>query len=93
VCNSGQTGYAPSSTCSSAALCDPDAGRCDVCTPNAWSCVGVALHHCSPDGLTDNVVQTCASADLCDLTTDSCDAPPDAGPPPPPPPTDGGTSP
>jgi hypothetical protein len=44
-CNAGQTGFAPTATCSSSALCDSTAGRCDDAgAPDA------ACDSCAPPG-------------------------------------------
>jgi hypothetical protein len=76
ACNAGETGYAPVSTCASSALCDPVAGRCDVCAAGAGQCNGTVLQACnaSQSGWTD--VVDCADAGTCSPASDQCVPPP-----------------
>jgi hypothetical protein len=75
VCNTGRTGFLTVQACASAQLCDATNAQCDVCVAGAFSCQGADLHQCAPDGQSDPVVATCATAALCPPSGPACTPP------------------
>jgi hypothetical protein len=61
---------ASGAACPTGTICDPKgSGQCDVCVENANFCVGTGLRHCAADGQSSSLLDTCATADLCGLST------------------------
>jgi hypothetical protein len=54
--------------CATGTTCDPrDEGRCDPCAPGSFFCVDATLKQCSGDGRSSDIIDQCASPDLCAL--------------------------
>ncbi len=66
-CNTRAAGWAAVEDCETEALCDAEAGRCDVrrCDVADTGCAGAALTFCDPAGDQPLVHETCASDALC----------------------------
>jgi len=84
LCGADGQSFGAKTTCTSAALCNAEAGACttEACLPNSKICAGDTLRVCSPDqkgfvdekacgpGLCDAVAKEC---DVCQPSTKSCD--------------------
>ena len=70
-CNTGRTGWDTVTTCAAGQVCDAMGKRCDVCTPNTYTCNSMQqLLKCSSDGQLNPVVDNCPSANQCYTSTD-----------------------
>ena len=76
-CPPSQIGWEVVDTCDTAALCDAEAGMCQVgcgpgVSPGSYRCEGAELQLCSLDGTHFETVKTCATAHQCNATRQDC---------------------
>ncbi len=70
ACNAGV--WTTLQTCARPALCQPDAGVCDVCAENERRCDGSVLGVCNPEHTGFTTLDTCSGTLYCDVTADHC---------------------
>jgi hypothetical protein len=84
-CAEGRDRWDPIELCETPELCaasvaqvaaGQEPGRCQApaCEPNSFSCDGAKLRRCAFDRTTWEAIETCDSADLCNVTKSDCAA-------------------
>jgi hypothetical protein len=83
-CSAGRDGFEAVELCETSELCDVghanglvqagEAPAClrPICAPNAWSCDGATLRHCSYDRKSWTQIALCDSAELCSAAKGAC---------------------
>ncbi len=70
-CALGRDGWELIAACGPDESCDQAGEQCDVCQAGAFACEGEELLRCAADGSTESVVEICASAADCIVSSDA----------------------
>jgi hypothetical protein len=77
TCNATGSGTVPGGTdcAQSGQVCTPDGCKTPICVPNQDYCDADTVKHCSDDGLSATVVDTCVAGETCTAATCVCNSP------------------